>query len=98
MTLASTVWARALGIHGSSRTSAVSKAWRRLEDENLIEKARVGRLASVALLCEDGSGGPYVHPGEADPPDRYFKIPFPFRTDQDRWYPTHDCASHLRAA
>ena len=54
----SPVWARALG-HAlptsKSAASSVSKAWLRLEQRNLIKRARVGRKASVTLLREDGS-------------------------------------------
>lgn len=72
--LASSVWARALGISDyKSASSTVSRSWTWLADHHLIHTGRRGRLREVRLLREDGSGDPYSHPSsEGD----YFKLPY----------------------
>lgn len=93
VTLAATVWARALGLilpDSKSARTAVSKAWHRLEGRKLIERQRVGRRTRVVLLLEDGSGSPYGQtPGAGR--ERYLKLPHAFwlsgpESSPDRWY------------
>ena len=95
VTLAATVWARALGFElpetKSSRT-AISKTWTRLERRHLIMRQRAGRHTRIRLLLEDGSGNPYdATPGAAK--HRYFRIPHAFwqsgpADGTKRWYET----------
>lgn len=68
-------WARALGLPGN-RTAAVSKAWARLQNHQLIVRHRYQRLASVRILREDGSGLAYTHPGQRG--ERYFRLSFDY--------------------
>jgi hypothetical protein len=71
------VWARALSLGGgASSVSAVSKNWAWLEAHRLISRRRKGRLSSITLLKEDGSGAPYVHPGKVR--ESYFHVPYTF--------------------
>jgi hypothetical protein len=77
--LPAAVWARALGLRGSSGVAAVSRAWKRLADMHLIERGRHGRTASVTVLLEDGSGAPFVQFGARGDP--YFKIPLEYWRD-----------------
>lgn len=90
--LAAAVWARALDMElpeSKTSTSKVSKLWKRIEDRQLIERTRDGRMARVHFLKEDGSGDAYAHPAD----DRnYFKLPAAFFTTgphpDERWYLT----------
>ena len=83
----SQVWARALNLGGSSSSrEAVSKAWRRLKELNLIESGRSRRLSVVTILREDGSGEPYEYPDPTREEDRYLRLPFAFWLDD--WYNT----------
>ena len=88
--LAAAVWARALGIElpeTATAASTISKAWKRLEDRNLIRRGRYKRMAHIHMLKEDGSGEPYEHPGQAG--DRYLRLPNAFwqaGPEDDRWY------------
>jgi len=88
--LAAAVWARALGMElpeTATATSAVSKAWKRLEDRDLIRRGRYKRKAHICILKEDGSGDPYEPPGQAKEP--YLKLPNAFwqqGPDENRWY------------
>lgn len=92
VTLAATVWARAMGFalpETKSARTAISKAWMRLERRRLISRERSGRLTRVALLREDGSGRPYEQtPGAAR--ERYLKVPHAFWLQGPvpgrRWY------------
>jgi len=92
VTLAATVWARAMGFElpgTKSARTAISKAWMRLERRHLISRHRSGRLTRVMLLREDGSGRPYEQtPGAAR--DRYLKVPHSFWLQgpgtRHRWY------------
>jgi hypothetical protein len=60
----------------------ISKAWTRLEGLGLISRGkRSGRLATISLHREDGSGEPYTHPGAAAARERYFKMPFAYWLD-----------------
>jgi len=67
-----TTWARAIGGYFDPTTGvveaaalhAVSRNWRLLRELRLIDRERAGRHARVWLLADDGSGAPYVHPGE----------------------------------
>ena len=84
------VWARALGI-GQLETAAaavaMSRAWGRLEDRNLVRRGRSGRNARIHMLKEDGSGNRYEHPGLLG--DRYLQVPDAFwraGPGDERWY------------
>lgn len=83
------VWARALGLRGSSRRAAVSRSWKRLEDLGLISRARKGRSAAVTLLREDGTGEPYTYLGSKGDP--YFQVPLEYF--HDGWYAQMDLPS-----
>lgn len=92
VTLAATVWARAMGFdlpESKSARTAISKTWTRLERRGLISRKRVHRQTCVALLQEDGSRRPYDHtPGSAGEP--YFRLPHAFWLSgpaaSSRWY------------
>ena len=89
VTAHSAVWARAVGMEGNVGSSAVSKAWRRLEDKyGLIRKERRGRFAKIISLREDGSRRPYEIPTGRSWNDRYFKIPFGYWLDAEQWHST----------
>lgn len=81
------VWARAL-LHSSPSASpqTVSKIWKRLEGLKLVRRGRHGRLANVTLLCEDGSGRPYVHP--ADDNEAYLQVPVAYWLSDENWCST----------
>jgi len=82
------VWARALR-HTSKSASpqTISKIWRRLDDLNLVQRDRVGRLADITLLSEDGSGLPYIHPAEQREP--YLQLPVAYwLSDDEKWCST----------
>ena len=79
ITEAADVWARTLdlGRSSSSRTT-VSRTFARLDKvHHLVARDRDGRFLRVSLLAADGSGGPYLHPGDAVE-GRYLKIPFAY--------------------
>jgi hypothetical protein len=85
----SQVWARALALaESSSSAAAVSKIWKRLEDQSLIDRGRKGRRASITPLCEDGSGRPYDHPARTG--ERYLQLPLAFWTAPEFWCRTLD--------
>lgn len=72
------VWARALGLDlptSKTATSAISKAWLRLERHKLITRSRRKRLAVVTLLREDGSGLAYTHPAQDNSGGTYLRVP-----------------------
>jgi hypothetical protein len=77
------VWARALGLDPTVQASsvAISRAFRRLRDLNLITTERSLRQARVTVLREDGSGRRYTHPGSSTKREPYFKLPFAFWID-----------------
>jgi len=82
--LAGRVWGRALGLgEHKAALATVSKTFRRLEDRRLIDRSRVGRRLSVALLREDGSGEAYVAPNK---PERWFRLSFAYWDPELRWY------------
>jgi len=82
------VWARALRHSGvTADERAISKIWARLDSLALVSRSRLGRLADVTLLREDGSGEPYTHPGTDGHP--YFQLPVAYWLDQvGRWSET----------
>jgi hypothetical protein len=81
--LAATVWARMLGLSPTaSAHSAVSKAFRRLEELRLITRGRAGNRSRVKILAEDGSGEPYAHPSKGG--TSYMKLPYAYW--EDGWY------------
>ena len=92
VTLAATVWARAMGFDlpdSKSARTAISKTWTRLERRGLITRKRVHRQTCVTILREDGSRQPYGHtPGSAG--ERYLRLPHAFwlsgPTTSSRWY------------
>ena len=88
--LAAAVWARALGMElpeTATAASTISKAWKRLEDRNLIRRSRYRRKAHIHILKEDGSGDPYEPPGLTKEP--HLRLPNAFWQEGpngDRWY------------
>ena len=82
------VWARALRHTGVTATEqTISKIWSRLESMQLVSRAKLGRLANVTLLHEDGSGTRYRHP--ADTGDAYLQLPVAYWIDEDdQWCST----------
>lgn len=89
--LDSRVWARALGLHcdADHGVTAVSKAWRRLEDTyKLVDRGRSGRLSVLTSLREDGSGKAYTSPNGSTRAERYFTLPFEYWTSDESWYST----------
>jgi hypothetical protein len=85
----SRMWARALGLQsdGDLGVSAVSRAWRRLDEGyGLIHRDRRGRLAKITALREDGSGKPYTYPKGSTVEERYFKLPYGYWNAEQRWY------------
>jgi hypothetical protein len=74
------IWARALNLRTAKGydTAAISKAWRRLEQQQLVSRSRRGRLARVTLLDESGTGKFYRHHAGTEP---YFKLPFEYWLD-----------------
>ncbi len=79
------IWARAIGADQDKGRSKVSKQWRWLADQSLVRIERLGRMADVVALREDGSGLEYTHPG-AKPRDPYFNLPFAYW--REGWYET----------
>ncbi|WP_200954732.1 hypothetical protein [Arthrobacter sp. Soil782] len=88
-TLPIQVWARAFDTTATataaSASNAASKILTRLEDRQLITRARKGRERNVrvTLLREDGSGKAYQRPG-LNNEDRFFRLPHIFWTEG--WY------------
>ncbi|MGH9116701.1 MAG: hypothetical protein ACRD0A_02125 [Acidimicrobiales bacterium] len=83
VTMPAGVWARSIGLaNTSSGRSTISKAFRRLDELGLIERARDGSRAKATLLDEGGHGGAYDHPGPAKQP--YLKVPYPYW--EDGWH------------
>jgi hypothetical protein len=86
---AAELWARVLDLGAApSGSRTISKVWKRLVDRNLVSRERSGRRASITLLCEDGSGTPYVRPGSKGQNQPYLKIPFQYWLDERAWYRT----------
>lgn len=88
--LENVVWARLLGLSGSSAGSVVTQQWQWLEEQKLISVKREGRKRRVTLLREDGSGRPYTHPGLAhgdlQPEGDYFRLPHDYwRSGMQDW-------------
>ena len=79
--LESRVWARALGLaEDESGQRTVQRNWKALSDLRLVKIEPSGRLLSVTLLHEDGSGAPYTHPGDTrDSP--YLQLPYSYWTE-----------------
>ncbi len=94
VTLPATAWARILDFplpKSRSALTSISKAWRRLETFQLIQRSRKNRSVSINLLREDGTGNPYALPKPRDrADDRYFSVPLTLWTAEDpqgeRWY------------
>lgn len=87
------LWARTLDL-GTTRSavSAVSRAWRRLEDYGLVRRQRARGQLSIVALRDDGSAEPYVHPSAQGRREPYFKLPFAYWTDDEAWYRRLDLA------
>lgn len=95
--LPASAWARAIGgyfdpdsgIVEPAALHAVSRNWRFLRELGLISTERVGRRVRVTLLADDGSGGPYRHPG-ADKKGKklqgggYLQLPYDYW--RGRWH------------
>jgi hypothetical protein len=64
-----------------SARGVVSKIMKRLEDRALIKRGRSGRLSTVTLLQEDGSGKNYQRPPVADG-DTWFNLPHAYWLDE----------------
>jgi DNA-binding MarR family transcriptional regulator len=84
----STTWARTVGLYDDkSAMTAVSRAWKRLEDARLIRRERgQGGKVKVTVLREDGKGRAYQHPHEKG--ELYFGVPFAYWTAPERWHDT----------
>jgi hypothetical protein len=53
------------------------RTWNWLEEQQLVQSARRGRLREIRFLREDGSGRPYRHPGkDEERRGDYFKLPY----------------------
>ena len=104
--LPGTTWARAIGGHFDPKTGVVENAalhlvsrnWRFLEDLELVERERRNRRVRITLLADDGSGKPYVHPGEGrlgqklvDGEPGYLQLPYAYW--RERWHERLDLAS-----
>jgi hypothetical protein len=88
----SRIWARAMDMdpRRPSARAAISKNWAWLEEQRLIRRARRGRLVSVTLLRDDGSGRPYEgHPWQRRAP--YLKLPYAYWRSE--WHRRLDLAS-----
>lgn len=73
VSLSAAAWARAIGLSGTaSGRSAISKAFRRLSQLGLVERAHTGRRGRMTLLDEGGRREPYSHPASRREP--YFKL------------------------
>ncbi|MEI6623892.1 MAG: hypothetical protein WCP28_18525 [Actinomycetes bacterium] len=85
----SAVWGRALGLPDTRHRGAqVSKVLRRLRDRNLITTGRSGRLTTITLLNEAGTGTDYARPGANGNRDPYLQLPEAYWTGPDHWYRT----------
>ncbi|MGH2391142.1 MAG: hypothetical protein ACRDIE_23345 [Chloroflexota bacterium] len=73
VTFPAAVWVRALSLDNENGATAISKTLARLVAYKLVKRDRVRRRAHITLLCEDGSGEPYTHPGRAK--DAYLQLP-----------------------
>lgn len=79
------MWARALNLRGPSAEAAISRTWRRLEqDYRLITRRRSGSMVSIRPLLEDGSGAPYEVPEGRR--DVYLRLPAEYWSGEARWY------------
>lgn len=73
------VWLRAMGLSvDDAGRRTLRRNWQLLRELRLISTRRTGRLLTISLLCEDGSGAPYEHPGKAG---GYFKLPHGYWLD-----------------
>lgn len=61
--------------HDDAGRRTLRRNWQMLRDLKLISTRRSGRFLTVTLLCEDGTGTAYEHPGKAG---GYFKLPHGF--------------------
>lgn len=104
--LPGTTWARAIGGYfdptsGEVENAAlhlVSRNWRFLEGLKLVNRERKNRRVRVTMLADDGSGNPYVRPGEGrvgkrliDGEPGYLQLPYAYW--RDRWHEKLDLAS-----
>jgi hypothetical protein len=79
------MWIRALGLRDTatlrSARGVVSKIMKRLEGRALIKRGRAGRMSTVTLLREDGSGKKYERPPVTDG-DTWFSLPHAYWLDE----------------
>lgn len=62
-------WSAALKLDDRpSNHATISRSWTWLTRQRLIATAMSGRTKSIQLLCEDGSGRPWRHPGKQHEP------------------------------
>lgn len=81
VSLESRVWGRALGLaDDESGRRTVQRNWKALANAKLVQVQRTGRVLTVTLLREDGSGEPYTHPGDTRD-SRYLKLPYSYWLD-----------------
>jgi hypothetical protein len=81
VSLESRVWGRALGLpDDDSGLRTVQRNWKALANAKLVQVQRSGRVLTVTLLREDGSGEPYTHPGDTRD-SRYIKLPYSYWLD-----------------
>lgn len=90
-------WARAIGGWFDPETGkledaalhTVSRNWKLLRELKLVETTRVGRKVRATILADDGSGMPYVHPGQGKKDQKlegssYFQLPYAYW--RERWH------------
>jgi hypothetical protein len=84
----STTWARCIGLFDSSSgPTAVSRAWRWLDEQQLIVRERGTRgRTKITILREDGTGQPYKHPFTKSRIEPYFQLPYEYWRAEDRWH------------
>ncbi len=93
-TLPSGFWVRALNLMSSAgdldaARGTISKIMKRLEEQGLVRRGRVKRMAAITLLKEDGSGDDYQHP--FDTGEQWLHLPHNY------WYDRHYLSLSLRA-
>ena len=94
VTLPARVWAQALGMSPSNSSAVhISTTLSWLEEQKLIDTARIGNARQVTLLSDDGSGLPYRHPALQPPHERvgYFKLSFDYWLE--RWHTSLDLSA-----
>lgn len=81
------VWVRAMGLPDTSSSAGmISRAWRRLKEQNLVTRGRWNRYAEITVLREDGTGRPYIHPGNLRADEPYLRLPLAYWTAEEAWF------------